>query len=135
MNRQSLADLAFNCLRLGRQFGHACSKVEFPIPEDLATNYKHLHTRLLDGRALCLADLQTAEQVAQILKDEMNDIRAGYGDRAFSLDTDEDLIFDKELELRRRAAESYKALIHEYNVLKDRFTARRWTEFKVGKSG
>lgn len=35
MNRQSLDELAFNCLRLGRQFGYACNKAEIPIPDDL----------------------------------------------------------------------------------------------------
>lgn len=133
MNNPSLVEMAFNCIRTERRFGYACGKVEIPIPDGMATGYKHLLTRLNEGHALCAMDLQTAEQVAEILKSEMNSLRKGYGDRAFTLNTDEDLILDKELELMRRAAEIYKVLIHEYDALKDRFTARRWTRFKVGK--
>jgi hypothetical protein len=134
MFKQEVEELAFNCLRYGRQFGHAFEKADISMPPKLAKDYRHLLVRLSEGEVLCLKEFQTLESVARALRSAMNDFRPGYGDRAFGHYTGEDIIFEKELEQMRQAAECYKSLIHEHEMLRDRFTAMRWSKFKSGQS-
>ena len=133
MFKQEVEELAFNCLRYGRQFGHAFEKANISMPPKLAKDCRHLLTRLSEGEILCLNEFQVLDCVARALRSAMNDLRPGYGDRVFNQFTGEDLIFEKDLERMRHAAECYKLLTHELEVLQDRFTAMRWSKFKSGQ--
>jgi hypothetical protein len=59
-------------------------------------------------------------------RSEMNAMRKGYGDRAFECYTDEDVIFDQDLERMRRAVVCLKCLTSANRALLNRSNARRW---------
>ncbi|SHE29397.1 hypothetical protein SAMN05444273_1012 [Litoreibacter ascidiaceicola] len=134
MTQKSVDELAYSCLRLGRAFGEACELTNIEMPPHLAKDYRRLLERLLTGEILCIQELETIKVVARALRTSMNKRSPGYGDHTFLRHTDEDIIFDRDLELMRKAAERYKRLIEAHEVLKDRLTALSWANFKLAQA-
>lgn len=126
MSQDSIENIAYGCLRKGRHFAKCCERANFSMPPSLAKSYRYLLHRLSNGEILGNLDVDTLECVGRALRTAMNEHRSGYGDRAFECYTEEDVLFDQELERMRVAAVSFRELLNEIGVLKDRSTAHQW---------
>ncbi|WP_027259638.1 hypothetical protein [Leisingera aquimarina] len=126
MSRDKIEEMAYHCLVTGNDFAKAIELLELPIEPSFDLSYRSLLGKLKNGDVLGKSDLFTVEQIGDILRAEMNAMRTGYGDRAFECYTDEDVIFDRDLELMRRAAVCYRCLMSANRALRDLSNARRW---------
>ena len=126
MSRDKIEEMAYHCLVTGHDFAKAIELLELPIEPSFDLSYRSLLGKLKNGAVLGKSDLFAVEQVGNILRAEMNAMRTGYGDRAFECYTDEDAIFDRDLELMRRAAVCYRCLMSANRALRDLSNARRW---------
>jgi hypothetical protein len=134
MTPNSIEELTFSCLCLGRNFANACEQANIPMPPHLAKNYRRLLEHLEGGEIPCMNEFEIIKAVARALRTAMNKHKPGYGDRAFRMDTDEDLLFDGQLDQMRKAVNCYMALMQEHVTLKDRLTAMRWARFKMAQT-
>lgn len=130
MFEQTLEELAFDCLRVGRNLGSACEKVEFSVPTEMARDFHHLMERLSEGEILCIKKLQSLEELRVLIKDAMNELRPGFGDQEFTRFSDAHGIMQHELKLLHHAMVYYEELIYRHNLVRDRLTAMRWMRFK-----
>lgn len=129
-----IEELAYQCIAVGHDFVKAVEALKLPIDPTLQLSYRCLLARLKNGEILGKSDLIAAERVGDILREEMNAVSPGYGDRAFECFTDENVAFDRELELKRRAVVCLTRLTSENRILRDRSNARRWaSSLGVGK--
>ena len=126
MSRDKIEEMAYHCLVTGHDFAKAIELLELPIKPSFDLSYRSLLGKLKNGDILGKSDLFTVDQVGDILRAEMNAMRTGYGDRAFECYTDEDVIFDRDLELMRRAVVCIKCLTSANRALRDLSSARRW---------
>lgn len=126
MSRDKIEEMAYHCLVTGHDFAKAIEQLELPFEPSLDLAYRSLLAKLQNGEILGRPELIAVDQIGDILKAEMNALRTGYGDRAFECYTDEDVIFDRELELMRRAAVCYRCLTSANRSLRDLSNARRW---------
>ncbi|MDO6799199.1 hypothetical protein [Shimia thalassica] len=130
MFEQTLEELAFGCLRVGRQLGSACQKAEIVVPNEMTRDFHHLMERLSEGEILCIKELQSLEELRVLIKDAMNELHPGFGDREFTRHSDAHDIMHPELTLLHHAMVYYKELVYRHSLVQDRLTAMRWMRFK-----
>lgn len=126
MSRDKIEEMAYHCLVTGHDFVKAIELLELPFEPSLDLAYRSLMEKLKNGRILSKPELNAVDQIGDVLRAEMNATRTGYGDRAFECYTDEDVIFDRDLELMRRAVVCIKCLTSANRALRDLSNARRW---------
>lgn len=130
MFEQTLEELAFDCLRVGRQMGSACEKADISVPDEMARDFHHLMESLSEGEILCIKEFQSLEELRVLIKDAMNELRPGFGEQEFTRLSDAHDIMHHELKLLHHAMVYYEELIYRHNLVRDRLTAMRWMRFK-----
>jgi hypothetical protein len=130
MFEQTLEELAFDCLSVGRNLGSACEKTEIAVPNEMARDFHHLMERLCEGEILCIKEFQSLEELRVLIKDAMNDLRPGVGDQEFTRFSESHDIMLHELKLLHHAMVYYEELVYCHSLVRDRLTAMRWMRFK-----
>ncbi|WP_083101032.1 hypothetical protein [Pseudophaeobacter leonis] len=130
MFEQTLEELAFDCLRVGRQLGSACENADISVPPEMAKNFHQLMERLSEGEILCIKEFQSLEELRLLIRDAMNDLRPGFGDQEFTRSSESYDIMHRELKLLHVAMVYYEQLVYRHSLVQDRLTAFRWMRFK-----
>lgn len=130
MFEQTLEELAFDCLRVGRQLGDACENADISVPQEMAKDFHHLMERLSEGEILCIKEFHSLEELRVLIRDAMNDLRPGFGDQAFTRFSESYDIMNRELKLLHVAMVYYEELTYRHGLVQDRLTAFRWMRFK-----
>lgn len=130
MFEQTLQELAFDCLRVGRQFGKACEKADIAIPQEMAGDFHHLMEQLTAGQILCIKEFHSLEELRMLIRDAMNHLRPGFGDQEFTRFSDAHDILHHELKILHHAMVYFEELVYRHSLVRDRLTAMRWMRFK-----
>ncbi|WP_122076143.1 hypothetical protein [Pseudophaeobacter sp. EL27] len=130
MFEQTLEELAFNCLRVGRQLANACEQADISVPDEMVRDFHHLMERLHEGEILCIKEFQSLEELCVLIRDAMNRLRPGFGDQEFTRFSDAHDIMNRELRQLHHAMVCHVELVYQHSLVQDRLTAIRWMRFK-----
>ncbi len=130
MFEQTLEELAFDCLRLGRLLGQACEKADISVPSELSRDFHHLMERLCEGEILCIKEFRSLEELRVMIREAMNELRPGFGDQEFTRFSEAHDLMHHELKLLHHVMVYYEELVHGHSLVQDRLTAMRWMRFK-----